>query len=175
MLTREQKSEQAATVREIMVAVNTLFIMENKGLTVNEVNELRSKIREVDASYKVVKNNVVRLALEGTRLANLQEHLTGPNAFAFTEGDGIALAKVLRDFTKDHDALVFKEAFLEGQILPAEKARQVAEMPTKEELLTKLAFLLQSPIRRLVVALNAPIQQLATAVHQIAEKTETKE
>ncbi len=172
MLTREQKRELAARVRDEIAAVNTLFIMENTGLTVNEVNQLRAQIREVDATYKVIKNNIVRMALADTPLSELAEHLRGPNGFAFTSGDGIALAKVLRDFTKTHKTFRFKEAFLEGQILPAEKAMQLADMPTKEELLTKLAYLLQSPIRRLAVALNAPVQKLATAVRQIADKSE---
>ncbi len=173
MLTREQKRTFVAEIREQISAVNTLFIMENTGLTVNEVNELRARIREVEGTYRVIKNNIVRMAVEGTSLSDLTEHLSGPNAFAFTEGDGIALAKALRDFTKTHPALRFKEAFLEGQILPADRAIQVAELPTREELLTKLAYLLQSPMRRLVVALNGPLQKLATAVHQIAETKES--
>ncbi|NOZ79481.1 MAG: 50S ribosomal protein L10 [Acidobacteria bacterium] len=173
MLTREQKRTLAAEIREQISAVNTLFIMENTGLTVNEVNELRARIREVDGAYRVIKNNIVRMAVEGTSLSELTEHLRGPNAFAFTNSDGIALAKTLRDFTKTHPELRFKEAFLEGQILSADRAAQLAEMPTREELLTKLAYLLQSPMRRLVVALNGPVQKLATALHHVAEKKES--
>ena len=110
------------------------------------------------------------MAVADTPLEDLSEHLTGPNAFAFTRGDGVELAKVLRDFAKQHAALSFKQGYLEGRVLPAELAAKVAEMPSRQELLTKLAYLLQSPIRRLAVALNTPVQKLASAVHQIAEQ-----
>ena len=170
MLTKEQKRQQSESLRTALSDISTLFIMENRGLSVNEVNELRSKIRKADASYKVVKNSVVRLAVADTPLEELSEHLTGPNAFAFTSGDGVELAKILRDFAKQHAALSFKQGYLEGRVLPAELAAKVAEMPSRQELLTKLAYLLQSPIRRLAVALNTPVQKLASAVHQIAEQ-----
>ncbi len=173
MLTREQKNIQSQALREALEGVSTLFVLENRGLTVNEVNELRSKIRAIEGMYKVYKNTVVRMAIEGTPLESLGERLTGPNAFAFTMGDGVELAKVLKAFTKEHPALTFKEVFLEGQVLPADQAVKLAEMPTREELLTKLAFVLQSPMRRLAVALNGPIQKLASALNQVAEQKES--
>ncbi len=169
MLTKEQKRKQSDDLRAALDGISTLFIMENRGLSVNEVNELRSKIRKANASYKVVKNSVVRLAVADTQLQQLSEHLAGPNAFAYTSGDGVELAKILRDFAKEHVALSFKEGYLEGRILPAEQATKLAEVPSRQELLTRLAYLLQSPLRRLAVALNTPVQKLASAVHQIAE------
>jgi large subunit ribosomal protein L10 len=96
--------------------------------------------------------------------------LTGPKVLAFTGGDGVALAKVLKEFIKTHPELQFEQAFLEGQILEAKEAEKIAELPSRDELITKLVNLLQSPIRRLAVALNAPLQQIATVVSQIAEK-----
>jgi len=170
MLTKEQKWEQSRTLQTALSQISTLFILENHGLTVNEVNELRTRVRAADATYKVVKNSVVRLALEGTPLEGLSEHLAGPNAFAFTDGDGVSLAKVLKEFVKEHPVLIFKQGYLEGQVLAPEQAEEIAEMPTREELLTRLAYLLQSPMRRLAVALGTPIQKLATAIHQIAEQ-----
>lgn len=170
MLTKEQKREQSEALRAALSEISTLFIMENRGLSVNEVNELRSKIRKAEASYKVVKNSVVRLAVADSPLEELSEYLTGPNAFAFTSGDGVELAKVLRDFAKQHEALSFKQGYLEGKVLPAEQAVKIAELPSRQELLTKLAYLLQSPLRRLAVALNTPVQKLASTVHQIAEQ-----
>ena len=103
--------------------------------------------------------------------------LTGPKVLAYTGGDGVALAKVLKDFIKKHPELRFEQAYLEGQILEAREAEKIADLPSREELITKLVYLLQSPIRRLAVALNAPVQQLASAVSQIANnrKEETQE
>lgn len=170
MLSKAQKHEQSLELRDRLSEVGTLFLLENRGLKVNDVNNLRSEVRKTDATYKVVKNTVVRLAVEGTEMEGITPFLTGPKVLAFTEGDGVALAKVLKTFIKNHPELSFERAYLEGQILEAAEAEQLAEMPSREELLTKLAQLLQSPIRRLAVALNAPVQGLATTLSQIAEK-----
>jgi large subunit ribosomal protein L10 len=129
-------------------------------------------VRQSEATYKVVKNSVVKLALEGTELEALTPFLVGPKALAYTNGDAVALAKVLRDFIKQHPALSFQRAYLEGQILEGVEAEKIAELPSREELLTKLVYLLQSPIRRLAVALNTPTQKLASVLGQVAEKGE---
>jgi large subunit ribosomal protein L10 len=170
MLTKEQKHEQSQLLRENLEGVNTLFLLENHGLNVNDVNRLRSEVRKTEATYKVVKNTVVRLAIEGTDMEGITPFLTGPKVIAYTGGDGVALAKVLKDFIKEHPELRFEQAFLEGQILEAKDAEKIADMPSRDELLAKLVNLLQSPIRRLAVALNAPVQQFANVLGQIAEK-----
>jgi len=172
MLTKEQKQEQSLLLRDKLEGVNTLFLLENHGLNVNDVNRLRSEVRKTEATYKVVKNTVVRLAVEGTEMEGITPFLTGPKVLAYTGGDGVALAKVLKDFIKKHPELQFEQAFLEGQILEAKDAEKIAELPSREELITKLVYLLQSPIRRLAVALNAPVQQFANVVGQLAEKGE---
>jgi len=173
MLTKAQKQEQFEQLREVLGGVNTLFLLQNHGLNVNEVNELRSKVRAAEASYKVFKNSVVKLAIEGTDMEGLTPHLVGPNAIAFTSGDGVALGKAIRDFVQDHEKLKFERAYLEGQVLDAEQAKGIADLPTKDELVSKVLYLLQSPIRRLAVALNSPIQKLTSALHQVAEQKES--
>jgi large subunit ribosomal protein L10 len=170
MLTKEQKREQFEQLRDTLSGVSTLFLLQNHGLKVNEVNELRSKVRAAEATYKVFKNSVVKLAVEGTEMEGLAPHLAGPNVLAFTSGDGVSLAKVIRDFAKDHPQLEFRQAFLEGQVLDADAAAKIADLPTKDELVSKLLFLMQSPIRRLAVALNSPIQKLTSVLHQAAEQ-----
>jgi large subunit ribosomal protein L10 len=175
MLTKEQKHEQSLLLREHLEGVNTLFLLENHGLNVNDVNVLRSEVRKTEATYKVVKNTVVRLAVEGTEMEAITPFLTGPKVLAYTGGDGVALAKVLKDFIKQHPELRFEQAYLEGQILEATEAEKIADMPSREELVAKLLMLLQSPIRRLAVALNAPLQQFATVISQIAENQESQE
>ena len=172
MLTKEQKHEQSQVLRDNLEGVNTLFLLENHGLKVNDVNVLRSEVRKTDSTYKVVKNTVVRLAVEGTEMEGITPFLTGPKVLAYTGGDGVALAKVLKGFIKNHPELRFEQAFLEGQILEAKEAEKIAELPSREELITKLVYLLQSPIRRLAVALNAPVQQFANVVGQLADKGE---
>ncbi len=173
MLTREQKREQSDQLRSALSDISTLFLLENTGLNVNDVNVLRSEIRKSEGTYKVVKNSVVKLAVEGTDLEVITPHMTGPKTLAYTEGDVVALAKVLKTFIKDHPELSIQQAFLEGQLLDAKEATKIADLPSKEELLTKIAYLLQSPIRRLAVALNSPVQQLATVMGQIAESKDS--
>ena len=175
MLTKEEKRQQSDELREALTGANTLFLMENSGLTVNAINQLRSEIRKTEAKYKVYKNSVVKLAIEGTDMEGLVPFLAGPKALAYTEGDSVALAKVLRDFAKEHPELTFEQAFLEGQILESDEAKKIADMPSREELLTKLVYLLQSPIRRLAVALNAPAQNLASVLGQVAAADESNE
>jgi len=170
MLTKEQKHEQSVELRENLEGVNTLFLLENHGLKVNDVNRLRSEVRKTEATYKVVKNTVVRLAVEGTEMEGITPFLSGPKVLAYTGGDGVALAKVLKDFIKKHPELTFEQAYLEGQILEAKEAEKIADMPSRDELISKLVNLLQSPLRRLAVALNAPLQQFTNVITQVAEK-----
>lgn len=172
MLTREQKREQSDHLRATLGDVSTVFLLENRGLSVNEVNELRSKVRQTNGTYRVVKNSVVKLAIDGTHFASLATHLTGPKALAWTSDDPVALAKVLRDFIKGHPALTMEQAWLEGRVLESQDAVQIADLPSRDELIAKLLYILQSPIRRLVTALNAPIQQLASVLGQVADTKE---
>ena len=153
--------------------MQTLFLLENVGLTVNAVNDLRSKIREIDCTYRVVKNSVVKLAIEGTDKEGLLPHLKGPKVLAFTSGEGGTLGKVLKEFIKDNPELSFKEVFLEGEVLDAKGAAMIAELPTREELISKLLYVLQSPMRRLAVALNSPVQKLTSVLSQVAEKQDS--
>ncbi len=173
MLTREQKREQSDQLRGALSEVSTLFLLENTGLNVNDVNVLRSEIRKTEGTYKVVKNSVVKLAVEGTDLEVITPHMTGPKTLAFTDGDAVALAKALKTFIKKHPELSIRQAFLEGQLLDATQAEKIAELPSRDELISKLLYVLQSPIRRLAVALNSPIQQLAATVGQIAESRDS--
>lgn len=173
MLTREQKREQSDQLRNALSDISTLFLLENTGLNVNDVNVLRSEIRKTEGTYRVVKNSVVKLAVEGTDLEVITPHMTGPKTLAFTDGDAVALAKALKTFIKNHPELTIQKAYLEGQLLDANAAVKIADLPSKEELISKLLYVLQSPIRRLAVALNSPIQQLATVVDQIAESKDS--
>ena len=172
MLTKEQKHEQSLELRGVLADVTTLFLLENKGLNVNEVNILRSQVRKMEATYKVVKNTVVRLAVEGTEMEGITPFLSGPKVLAYTAGDGAALAKVLKTFIEDHPELSFEHVYLEGQILEAEDAEKMADLPSRDELIARLLQMLQSPIRRLAVALNAPLQQFASVIGQLADKGE---
>lgn len=173
MLTKMEKRNQADALKDVFEDVHTVFLLENHGLKVNDVTELRRQVREANGVYKVVKNSVVRLAIQGTDKEGLTEHLFGPKVLAYTGEDSVELAKVIKAFIKTHPELSFHEAYLEGDVLQPEMAEKVADLPTRDELIAKLLYLLQSPMRRLAVALNSPIQKLASVLHQIAEKQES--
>lgn len=173
MLTKEQKKTQSDALKESFEGVQALFLLENTGLKVNDVTELRRQVREVNGVYRVAKNSVVRLAIADTDKVDLSEHLFGPKVLAYTKDDGVQLAKVIKTFIKDHPQLSFHEAFVEGGILDSVMAEKVAELSSRDELISKLLYLLQSPMRRLAVALNSPIQKLASVLHQVAEKQES--
>lgn len=174
MLTREQKQRQIDSLKEQLGGAEGLFVMSFTGLKVGEVTELRRKIREANGNYVVVKNRLARIAVAGTEKEPLQTLLGGMTAVAYTSVDPVALAKALADFAKGHEKLVFRGGFIEHAVLDAAQAKQVAALPSKPELVARLLFVLQSPMRRLVTALNWPVQGLASTVSQIAKEKESQ-
>lgn len=175
MLTRAQKQEQIDTLKGMLSPANGLFVVDFTGLSVGEVTELRRKVREAKGGYRVVRNTLARLALAETEHRALSDLLSGPAAVAYTDQDAVTLAKALADFAKTHDKLQFRGALVEGQLLDAKQARQVAALPSKLELIAKLLFVLQSPMRRLVTVLDAPVRGLAVSLQQIADGKERRE
>lgn len=169
MLTRAEKERQLQLLSEKLRPAEGLFVVDFRGLKVAEVTELRRKVREVEGEYLVVKNTLVKIAVAGSDKEEAQKLFVGPSAVAFTNKDVVALAKVLAEFAKTHDKLRFRGALVEGVLLDEEGAKQVAAMPSKQELVARLLYLLQSPMRRLVVALQWPVRSLALTVKQIAD------
>jgi large subunit ribosomal protein L10 len=169
MLTREQKQEQIDALKGTIGPAEGLFVMDFTGLTVGEVTELRRKVKEADGSYVVVKNTLAKLALAGSANEPIGSLLDGPTAVAYTSKDSVSLAKALAEFAKSHDKLRFRGGFVSGQLLDPKQAQQIASLPSKQELVARLLYLLQSPMRRLVVALNWPTRSLAVTVKQIAD------
>ena len=175
MLTRAQKQEQIDSLKGALAPANGLFVMDFTGLSVAEVTELRRRVREAKGGYRVVRNTLARLALAETPHRALNELLAGPAAVAYTQADAVTLAKALADFAKTHEKLQFRGGLVEGQLLDAVQAKQVAAVPSQKELVARLLFVLQSPVRRLVTVLDAPVRGLAVTVQQIAEEKQRRE
>jgi large subunit ribosomal protein L10 len=147
-----------------------VFLVGFRGISVGQVTELRRRIRETGGHYVVVKNNVALRAVEGRSLGQLGEHFSGPTAVAFSLGDPVGLAKVLTEFVKEVPVLEFKAGLVEGRPIAANQVGQIAALPSREELLAKLLYLMKSPITRFVRVLDAAgPRRLATVVDQIAE------
>ena len=157
--------------KEIGSATNA-FLVEFKGITVPQVTELRKQVRESGSGYVVVKNTLALIALKDSPLVELREHFSGPTAVAYNKSDAVALAKALIRFAKDVPALTFKGAMLDGKLVPTNQIEAIASMPSRTELISKLLFLLQSPIRNLVTVLSANQRNLAVVLGQIAKEKE---
>ena len=132
--------------------------------------ELRAKIREQGAKYEVVKNTLALRAIEGKGLDHFKDQFTGPTAVAYTDDDVVGLAKALNDFRKESPVLEFKGGLVDGQPVDPNELENIANLPSREELLAKLLFLLQSPITRLARTLAAIPRDFVVVLDQIAQK-----
>ncbi len=170
MKTREQKSQEVSALAEQIGKASNAFLIDFKGITVPQVTELRKQVRGTNSGYVVVKNTLALIALKDSPIVAMREQFTGPTAIAYNATDAVVLAKALTRFAKDVPALRFKGAMLNGEIVPAEQIEAIANLPSREELVARLLFLLQSPIRSLVTVLQANIRNLAVVLDQIGKQ-----
>ena len=169
-MNRDEKQQVVETLtREIGQATNA-FLIEFKGITVPQVTELRKQVRESGSSYVVVKNTLALIALKDSPMIELREKFTGETAVAYNSGDPVALAKALSKFAKDVPTVQFKGAMLDGKLVAAAQIDTIANLPSREELVAKLLFVLQSPIRGLVTVLQANIRNIAVVLDQVAKQ-----
>ncbi|MEM6794563.1 MAG: 50S ribosomal protein L10 [Acidobacteriota bacterium] len=168
--TRSQKDETIERYSDSLAAAPHAFLLGFQGITVPEDTELRNKIRENGGRYEVVKNTLALRAVEGKSLEALKDQFVGPTAVAYIDDDPVALAKALRDFSKDVPVVEFKGGLLDGNPVGPEDLEDIANLPSREELLAKLLFLLQSPITRLARTLAAVPREFVVVLDQIAQK-----
>lgn len=168
-MNRTEKKDSIAAMTESIGTVTDAFVIDFQGISVPQVTELRKQLRESNSQYVVVKNTLALIAIKGKPLEALNEQFSGPTAIAWSE-DPVGLAKLLTKFAKDTPALKFKGALLDGEAIPVEKIDQIASLPSRDELIAKLAYLLNSPIQGLVNVLNANIRNLAVVLDQISKQ-----
>lgn len=169
-MNRTEKREAVEALSKDLAQSTNAILLAFAGLKVPEVTELRRQVRGAQSQYLVVKNSLALRATKGTALEPLAEHFVGATAVAYNRASPVALAKVLTAFAKANPNLVFKAAVIEGLPVAASEIKAIAEMPSREELVSRLLFLMQSPLRRLVSVLNGPIRTLAGVVSQIADQ-----
>ena len=160
---------QVAEIQGKLAKAHAVILADYRGLTVAELTELRRALRAQQMEMKVYKNRLVRQALKGT-VEGLDGQLTGPTAVTFSYGDPVAPAKILATFAKAHAKLQLKGGLVEGEVVDKLKVTQLAALPSREELLTKLVFVLNSPITGLVRVLNGTLQGLPNVLNRIKEK-----
>jgi large subunit ribosomal protein L10 len=139
-------------------------------LTVEKDQQLRRQLREAQLNYRVVKNTLAQRAVENTPLEGLRKEFVGPTALAYSDSDPVSLAKVLTKFAKENAQFTFKAGVVEGRVISVKDINALATMPSKEELISKLLFLLNSPAQRLATVLNGVSRNLAVVVSEIAKQ-----
>jgi large subunit ribosomal protein L10 len=151
----QDKIERVTALREQIEGSEALLLTEYRGLTVSEISDLRASLSEGGAHFAVVKNTLMRRAADDAGLAELGAILTGPSAVAFIDGDPVAAAKSVVEASKEHPALVLKGAWMEGKLLSAEEARSLADLDSREVMLSKIAGMLKSEMSRAAAAFAA--------------------
>lgn len=167
MLTRQQKEEQVAELKDKFERATSVFVADYKGLGVAQMETLRGDLRKAEASeseFRVAKNSVLRLASNGGPAEGLQEHFSGTTSIAMSFGDPVALAKTLVDYAKDNEAFELRSALVDGEVLDDAGIKHLSTLPSLDELRGKLVGLLQAPAGKLARLFNEPGGQLARVV-----------
>ena len=159
-----------ADVAQIAAEAISVVAADYRGLTVTEMTELRSKTRAANVTLRVVRNTLTKRAFEGTEFECINTHLTGPLCLGFsTEAPGDA-ARIFRDFAKDHKKLEVRAISLNGQVLDASALETVANLPTRDEALSKLMYVMKAPIEKFVRTLSEPVAQAVRCVAAVRDQ-----
>lgn len=172
MKTREQKEQDIATLRQEFENVSNALMISFQGLTVEKDLELRKALREAQLTYRVVKNTLGRRAVEGTPLEPMKDNFIGMTGVAYSATDPVGLAKVLTAFAKDNSKVSFKGGVVEGRAIAVKDIEALSKMPSKDELISQLMYMLNSQAQRLAVALNGVSRNLAVVVSEISKQKE---
>lgn len=169
-MNRTEKEATVAELREKFQQAQAAILTEYRGITVAKVNELRRALEKEGAVYRVVKNTLARLAVEGTEYAPLQDHFLGPVAVTWAGQDAVATAKVITEFAKGSDAIVVRGGALGGRWLSAADVEALARLPSREQLLGQLLSVLVGPMRNLVGVLSGVPRSFVQVLHAIEQK-----
>lgn len=171
MKSRETKQKDLTALTESLAASKSAMVVSFTKLSVNKDQEFRKSLREAGASYQVVKNTLARIAVKGTQFEETTEHLKGVTAIAWTENDPVVLSKAISKFMKDNaDIYTFKTGVVDGRLVDYTQLTTIANLPSKEELMSKLLFVLNAQAQRIVTVINAVPRDLAVVIKQIGDK-----
>ncbi|HKZ79622.1 MAG TPA: 50S ribosomal protein L10 [Pyrinomonadaceae bacterium] len=173
MKTREQKQKDLEALSEQFRKAKSAMLVGFRGMTVAKDQELRNQLREAGISYEVVKNTLARKAAEGTALEQAKDQFKGVTAVALSDQDPVNLSKAISKFTKANpEIFTFKAGVVEGKVVALRDVEAIASLPSKEELISKIMFLINCQAQRLVTVLSAVPRNLAIVIKQIGEQRE---
>ena len=174
-VTRAKKKEQVEKLSGELKNVSSVIVSTYTKLTVAKDFELRKALRTSGAKYRVVKNTLAERAAKGSKIEEALKNLAGVTSIAYTAGDPVALAKALAKYAKDNPEFTFKAGVVEGRVISIKEIEALATMPSKEEIYSKLLYLLNAPAQRLVTAMNAVGRNLAVVIDQGVKEKKFKE
>jgi large subunit ribosomal protein L10 len=166
MKKRSEKQEDLDKLKVELARVSTVILTTFQGITVEDDTKLRRAVQAAGGTYQVVKNTLAERAGSGTPAEGLLKNLKGTNSIAYTNTDPVALAKALTKLAKDVPAFQFRAGLVQGRVINIAEIQQLASLPSKEELLSKIMFLLNAPAQRIAVALNALSRNMAVVVSE---------
>jgi large subunit ribosomal protein L10 len=166
MKKKSEKQQDLDKLKTELAKVSTVILTTFQGITVEEDTKLRRAVQAAGGKYQVVKNTLAELAGTGTPAEGVLKNLKGTHSIAYTQTDPVALAKALTKIAKDVPAFQFKSGVVEGRVISISEIKQLADMPSKEELISKIMFLLNAPAQRIATALNALPRNLAVTVSE---------
>jgi len=174
-MNRDEKAQAIEEIAAQIEGADSIFAVDYRGISVPQAAELRGKLREADASFRVVKNRLTKRAAEQVGEERLGELLQGPTALAFVRGDTALAAKAISTFNREHEILVFKGGFMDGVSLDENQFKSIARLPAREVLDGQLAGVVASPLVGLVRGLGSMVSGLANQLQQLQEKKEKEE
>ena len=170
MKTRETKQKDLTALTESLSTSKSAMVVSFTKLSVTKDQEFRSSLREAGAKYQVVKNTLARIAVKGTQFEDATESFKGVTAIAWTDGDPVVLSKAISKFMKENsDIYTFKSGVVDGKLVDLVQLTTIANLPSKEELISKLLWVINSSAQGLVTVINAVPRDLAVVVKQIGE------
>jgi|TARA_B100001250_G_scaffold353998_1_gene327613 large subunit ribosomal protein L10 len=161
--------EQVKELSETLAKAKAVYFTEYHGLNVGDITKLRSEFFKVDVDYKVAKNTLIKLAAQDNKISGVDDMLKGSTALAISYDEPVAPAKVIKEFKKDNELPEVKGILFEGEFMSGDEFERLADMPSKEESLSMLVAMLNSPLQKLVSTLNAPMQDTLGVLNSLKE------